>query len=246
MFKISCEPVGPHWIPIGPRVPNRASSRAPAVLDTLQTQRSLGRLRAYYGEKGYFNNTTTFSIDSLKRKQRVGVNYKVTLGDPYMLDSVSHNITSSAIDSIYNLVKKDSYVKADQQFDLQNFTNERKRLTSIFRDRGVWNFQESAIGFDMISDTTRAGNDRKMEVELRIDDLKTRTENSVTTSEYNVFRFDKINIYTDYLFNESDRELQFEDFGDYRVHYRDKLRYKPETLTDAVFFARGNQIAKID
>ena len=92
----------------------------PAVLDTLQTQRSLGRLRSYYGEKGYFNNTTTFSIDSLKRKQRVGVNYKVTLGEPYMLDSVSHNITSSAIDSIYNLVKKDSYVKAGQQFDLQN------------------------------------------------------------------------------------------------------------------------------
>ena len=212
----------------------------PAVLDTLQTQRSLGRLRSYYGEKGYFNNTTTFSIDSLKRKQRVGVNYKVTLGEPYMLDSVSHNITSSAIDSIYNLVKKDSYVKAGQQFDLQNFTNERKRLTSIFRDRGVWNFQESAISYDMISDTTRIGNDRNMDIKLQIEDLKTRTENSITTSEYTVFKFDNINIYTDYNFDESDRELKFERFGNYTVFYRDKLRFKPETLTNAVYFEKDS------
>lgn len=206
----------------------------PALLDTLQTRRTLERLRAYYGTKGYFNTTTTFSIDSLKRKQRVGVNYKIALGDPYMIDSVSHEITSTAIDSIYSLVKKDSYVKAGQQFDLENFTNERERLTAIFRDRGVWNFQESAISYDMISDTTRLGNDRQMDIKLQIEDLKTRTENSITTSEYTVFRFDKINIYTDY---NSDK---FERFGDYTVYYRDKLRFKPETLTNAVFFEKDS------
>lgn len=212
----------------------------PAVLDTLKTQRTLERLRSYYGEKGYFNNTTTFSIDSLKRKKRVGVNYKINLGDPYMLDSVSHNITSTAIDSIYNLVKKDSYVKAGQQFSLQNFTNERERLTAIFRDRGVWNFQESAISYDMISDTTRVGNDRQMDIKLQIEDLKTRTENSITTSEYTIFKFDKINIYTDYNFDNSDRDLKFERFGNYTVFYRDKLRFKPETLTNAVFFKKDS------
>jgi len=212
----------------------------PAILDTLQTQRTLERLRAYYGTKGYFNTTTTFSLDSLKRKQRVGVNYKIVLGDPYMLDSVSHEITSTAIDSIYSLVKKDSYVKAGQQFDLENFTNERQRLTDIFRDRGVWNFQESAISYDMISDTTRLGNDRQMSIKLQIEDLKTRTENSITTSEYTVFKFDKINIYTDYKFDESDRQLKFERFGDYTVFYRDKLRFKPETLTNAVFFKKDS------
>ncbi len=216
------------------------SGEPPAILDTTQTRKTLERLRAYYGTKGYFNNTTSYSIDSLKKKQRVGVNYKIALGDPYMVDSVSHEITSKAIDSIYNLVKKDSHIKAGQRFDYNNFESERERLAAIFRDRGVWNFQESAISFDMPSDTTRAGNDRQMGVELRIEDLKIRTENSITTSEYKVFRFDKINIYTQYLFNESDRELKFERFGDYTVFYRDKLRFKPETLTDAVYFAKDS------
>ena len=214
----------------------------PAVLDTTQTRRTLERLKAYYKTKGYFNNTTTYSIDSLKRKQRIGVKYEVTLGDPYMLDSVSYKISSSAIDSIYNLVKKDSYVNAGQQFDLKNFDNERERLTSIFRNRGVWNFQESAIKYDIIRDTSSLNNDRKMNIELKIDNLKKRTENSVTTSEFKVFRFDKINIYTDY----PDSDMVFERFGDYTVFYRNKLRFKPETLTNTVFFTKDSVYRDID
>ena len=170
---------------------------APAVLDTTQTRRTLERLKAYYSTKGYFNNKTNYDVDFLKRKQRVAVHYNISLGEPYMLDSVSHKVASSAIDSIYNLVKKDSYVKAGQQFDLENFNSERGRLTAIFRNRGVYDFQESSIKYDVISDTTTAGNDRKMEIELHIDNLKKRDENSVTTSEYQVFKFNKINVYTD-------------------------------------------------
>ncbi len=214
----------------------------PAILDTIQTRRTLERLQAYYKTKGYFNNTTTFTIDSLKKKQRAGVNYKIALGDPYMLDSVSHKIASVAIDSIYGLVKNNSFVKAGEQFDLENFDNERERLTAIFRDRGVYNFQESAIKYDIIRDTSRLGGDRRMDIALNIDNLKKRTENSVTTTEYKVFKFDKINIYTDY----PDSDMVFERFGDYTVFYRNKLRFKPETLTDAVFFAKDSIYRDID
>ncbi|MEP3207709.1 MAG: BamA/TamA family outer membrane protein [Maribacter sp.] len=219
---------------------------APAILDTTQTRRTLERLRAYYSTKGYFNNTTNYDIDFLKRKQRVAVHYNIDLGDPYMLDSVSYKIASSAIDSIYNLVKEDSYVKAGQQFDLENFNNERERLTSVFRNNGVWNFQESSIKYDVISDTTKAGDDRLMDIELNIDNLKKRDENSVTTSEYKVFKFNRINVYTDYLSDDGDGNLQFERFGDYTVFYRGKLRFKPKTLTNAIFFEKDSLYRDLD
>lgn len=218
----------------------------PAILDTTQTRRTLERFKAYYSTKGYFNNTTNYHIDFLKRKQRVEVHYNIDLGDPYMLDSVSHKITSNAIDSIYNLVKIDSYVKAGAQFDLDNFNKERGRLTTIFRNNGVWNFQESSIKYDVISDTTKAGDDRKMDIELNIDNLKKRDENSVTSSEYKVFKFDKINVYTDYLSDESDGKLKFERFGDYTIFYRNKLRFKPKTLTNAIFFKKDSVYRDID
>ncbi len=219
---------------------------APAILDTTLTRRSLERLKAYYSERGYFNNTTNYDIEFLKRKQRVAVKYNIELGDPYMLDSVSHKIASRVIDSIYNLEKKNSYVKAGEQFDLENFNNERERLTAVFRDKGVYDFQESSIKYDVISDTTKAGNDRKMDIELFIDNLKKRDENSITTSEYKVFKFDKINIYSDYLSDASDGELKFERFGDYTIFYRGKLRFKPKTLTNAIFFEKDSIYRDLD
>ncbi len=222
------------------------TGEAPAVLDTLQTQKTLKRLGAFYRTKGFFNNTTSYKIDNLDKKQRIAVNYEISLGEPYVLDSIFQDISSKAIDSIYKVVKKESFVKSGQQFDLENFNNERERLSTIFRNNGVWDFQESAISYDIISDTTKLGNDRKMNINLKIDNLKKRNENSITTSEYKVFRFDKINIYTDYFFDKSNRNLQFKRYGDYTIFYRGKLRFKPETLTDAVFFSKDSVYSDLD
>ncbi len=218
----------------------------PSTLDTLLTEKTLERLSAYYRSKGYFNNNTSFKIDSLNKKQRIALDYEIKLGQPFIIDSVFHKIPSKAIDSIYKLVKAKSYVKTGQQFDIENFNKERERLTSIFRNNGVWNFQESAISYNVISDTTKLGDDPMMDIELNIDNLKKRSENSITTSAYKVFKFDRINIYTDYLFDANGGQLKFERFGDYTIFYRDKLRFKPETLTDAVFFSKDSVYRDLD
>ncbi len=212
---------------------------APAILDTTLTQKSLERLSAYYSSKGYFNNSTTYTIDSLKRKQRIAVNYDVDLGKPFMLDTVYHDISSKAIDSLYNLNQSESFVKQGKQFDIDDFNNERERLTGVFRNNGVWNFQESAISYDVVTDTTRLADDQQMNIKLNIDDLKKRDENSVTTQEYKVSSFDKINIYTDFL-SKGDEQMQFERIGDYTIFYKGKLRFKPSTLTDAIFFEKDS------
>ncbi len=217
----------------------------PAVLDTALTRKTLERLNKYYSSKGYFNNTTTFKIDSLKRRQRAAVDYQIELGEPFILDSVYENIASKAIDSLYNLNKGESFVKSGKRFDIDDFEKERGRLTSVFRNHGVWNFQESAIKYDIIADTTRLGDDQKMNIELNIDDLKKRNENSVTTEEYKVFTFDKINIYTDY-FTEDQGNFKFQRFGNYTIYYRDKLRFRPKTLTDAVFFKKDSVYRDLD
>ncbi len=211
----------------------------PALLDTVLTKNSLERLSAYYIGKGYFNNKTSFTIDTLKRKQRATVNYHIELGKPFMLDTVYHEIKSKSIDSLFKIHKKEALVQSGGQFDKDNFLKERERLTAIFRNSGVWNFQESAISFNAIADTTRQGNDQKMDIEMSIDNLKKRDESSITSKEYQVYSFDKINIYTDFIDNNTD-SLQYQDYGDYRILYKNKLRFKPKTLTNAIFFKKDS------
>ena len=85
-----------------------------------------------------------------------------------------------------------------------------------------------------------------MNIELNIDNFKRRGDSAVTTTEYKVYKFDKINIYTDYLYDERDSEQKFIRYGDYTVFYRNKLRFKPKTLANAVFFEKDSIYRDID
>ncbi|WP_289041690.1 BamA/TamA family outer membrane protein [uncultured Zobellia sp.] len=219
---------------------------SPAILDTTKTKRTLERLSAYYGSKGYFNNNTRFEIDSLVEKRRASVSYKIDLGEPFIIDSISRKIESKAIDSIYLLNKDDAFVKDGDQFDLSKFANERERLSTIFRNSGIYNFQESSISYDIATDTTKLANDQKMNIELNIDNFKRRGDSAVTSAEYKVYKFDKINIYTDFLYDERDSEQKFIRYGDYTIFYRNKLRFKPKTLANAVFFEKDSIYKDID
>ncbi|MGS0526687.1 hypothetical protein ACU8V7_17490 [Zobellia nedashkovskayae] len=80
-----------------------------------------------------------------------------------MIDSVSQRIASNAIDSIYTLHKSEAFVQDGEQFDLSKFASERERLSNIFRNSGIYNFQESSISYDIATDTTKLANQSKNE-----------------------------------------------------------------------------------
>ncbi len=219
---------------------------APVVLDTSRTRRSLERLSAYYDSRGYFNNKTSYSIDSTGRKQRAKVDYQIFLNEPFILDSISNQISSKAIDSLYFINANESLIQSGKQFDLDDFNNERERLTEIFRNNGVRNFQESSITFDIVRDTTRLADDQKMNITLNIGDLRKRGENQVTTSEYKVERINTIDVYTDYLSSNATDSIRTVRYGDFNFHYSDKFQIKPKTLANAIFFKKDSIYRDID
>ena len=219
---------------------------APTVLDTTRTRLSLARLSAYYQSKGYFTNNTTYEIDTTKQNKKAKINYHIELGNPYIIDSLGNDILSTAIDSLYFLNSANSIIKEGQQFDLSNFNKERERLTGIFRNNGIRNFQESSITFDILRDTTKTADDQKMNITLNIGDLKTRGENEVTTSAYKVEKINKINIYTDYLSTNTKDSLYTIDYRDYTIHYSKNFDIKPKTLANAIFFKKDSIYRDVD
>ncbi len=219
---------------------------APSIIDTSDTRRTLERLKAYYNSKGYFNNNTSFVIDTLKRAKRAEINYQITLGKPYIIDSIVDKIAAKVIDSIYQLNKEESLVKEGKQFDLVDFDNERKRLTSIFRNSGIRKFQESSINYAVTRDSTKAGDDQEMDIALNIDNLRTRSDNAITTSEYKIEKFKEINIYTDFILSGEEDQHNVVNYKDYNIYYKDKLRFSPKTLTDAIFFEKDSIYRELD
>jgi len=218
---------------------------SPAVVDTAKTAKSLERLEGYYGSKGYFNNTASYTVLPTKRKKRAEIAYKVDLGKPYLLDSISKNIASPSLDSIYNLKQDESFIKSGSQFDLAKFNGERQRLTSLYRNSGVYNFQESSINYVIERDTSEVANDQLMNIQLNI---KNRDDNadSIPAKPYTISRFKKINIFADYQFNSDVDSLNALEYKNYTIYFKDKLKYKPKALTDAIFLEKDSIYRDLD
>jgi len=219
---------------------------APVIIDTAKARRSANRLSAYYDSKGYFNNRAQFEIVPGRKPRRAEINYRIELGKPYIVDSISSSVTSPVIDSIYKKNEAASFISAQRQFDLADFNNERTRLTNLFRNSGVYNFQESSIKYNILRDTTPSNDDQHMQVELNIEDLRRRGDTSITTSPYNIYKFEKINIYPDHTFDQREDSLKVIEYNNYNIYYTGKLRYKPKALADAIFIEKDSTYRELD
>jgi hypothetical protein len=218
----------------------------PVVIDTLKTNKSVSKLESYYNSKGYFNNTGEFEIIEGNKAKKAQIEYRVTLNKPYIVDTIQKNITSPELDSIYNQSVKGSFVKQGQQFDLANFTLERERLTSLFRNSGVYNFQESSINYNIFRDTTQASDNQLMDVELNIRKFRSTNDSTDTNMPYKVARHRKINIYADYDLNGNTDSLKTLDYDNHNIIYSGKLRYRPKALTNAIFFEKDSIYRDLD
>jgi len=218
----------------------------PVIIDTAETNKSVKKLKAYYNSKGYFNNTGEYQIVDGKKERKASIEYSITLKEPYIVDTIQKNITSPELDSIYAISASKSFVKEGDQFDLNMFTLERERLTNLFRNSGVYNFQESSINYNILRDTTLSSDDKLMDVQLNINKFRSTNNSSDSINPYKVARHKEINIYADYDINGGADTLQLETYENYNIYYSGKLRYRPKALADAIFFEKDSIYRDLD
>ncbi len=215
---------------------------APAILDTAKVHRSTKQLNAYFKSIGYFNAQVSDSILTLPKqeKQRAKVNYYISTGNRYFIDSLKTKITSPEIDSVYQLYKSKTFLKSGAPYQLTDFSNERSRLYELFRNKGFYTFQQSSINFEIVRDTVASQKDQKLQVTTNIGDLIERDGDIVTTKKYQVHHFNKIRLYTDYDAQTDKKTLDSLEYRGMTLYYKGKLRVRPRVLARASAFRSGD------
>ena len=219
----------------------KETGEAPVIIDPKRAKKSAQRLHLYYESRGYLQNETSFKIDSSNTKaNRAALQFNVQTGEPYFLDSISHNIASKDLDSLYAIHKNNSLIKKGDQFNVLRFEAERNRLANIFSNNGIYRFQPTSINFDVKIDSTPGSKDHKLPITLQISNYFDRVDGQLIENDYKVHTIKQVNIYADYNFNENKDSLKYTDFDNYRIFYKDKLRYRPEALTNAMAIFAGD------
>jgi outer membrane protein assembly factor BamA len=214
----------------------KRTGEAPTILNEEKTLKTANNLKKYYYSKGWFNNEVTYEIekDSNKRAQ---VTYKVIKKKPYTLDSITPIISSPAIDSLYETFNKASLLKKGDQYDEQNYENERERINTYLRNAGFYYFGQDYIRF--VTDTIDTGH--KINTELIISDRSIRGEDSIRTEPFKIYKIKEVNIFTDDNFENRFKAISdTTTYNNFNLYSKDKLRFRPKALTDAVFINKGD------
>ncbi len=217
----------------------KQTGEAPVIIKNDRIEKSKQRMLVYLGNKGYFRAKIAAKVDTVGRKKGKVV-YTIERGKRSVIDSFSHRISTPALDSLYQQIKKQSLVKVGQPFDAESFDAERTRITTYFRNHGALEFQQSNIVYDI--DTVKTGG--KTFVKLIINDQSVRRGDSTATKPFKLYEISSVNIYTDQPADKSVKKpTDSVVFNGFKLYSFSKLKYRPKAITDAVFIYPGTEYA---
>jgi hypothetical protein len=209
----------------------KKSGEPPALIDSLEITSGIENIARYYQQNGWRDVNTEHKI-AYNKNQKAQVNYAVETGDPYIIDSISTQIDSKSVDSIYDIHKKNSFIKLNSQYRDKHLINERERITAIMRNSGLYTFEKESIYFENAYDSIK----KTDWVELFIEDKKTKDHDSTYNEPYKVFKISEVNLFTDYKYKNINKPItDTTTYNNHRFYSFDKLRYKPKALSDVIF-----------
>jgi outer membrane protein assembly factor BamA len=214
----------------------KKTGEAPVIVDTARTNKSISRLKYYYFNNGFFNVKANYKLDTLSIK-KAKIKYTIKTGSPHFLDSLKTSIKTPALDSIYQEIKANAFLKSGKQYKTDDFDNEKNRITTHFRNNGVYHFQPNYVTFDI--DTLNTEN--KVNVNLNISDYSFQENDTARTEHFKIYKISDVNIYTDYSPTTINEKITDSTaFNNFHLYSHSKLKYKPRAITDAVFITKGS------
>ncbi len=213
------------------------NSEKPILIEKNEINETANRINQYFKNIGYFENIVEVSIDPFDEKKS-NVSYKITTGKQFILDSISFKTESSDIQKIYKKNLSKSLLDNKSPFKVENFNLERERLVNLFRNNGIFNFQQSSIRFKVFIDSI--GIDTRIPVIIEVSNLNKRINDSLFSQPYSINKIGNVNIYVD------DPNFSLTKFTDsislnnVNIFSKGNLNYKPESLVNALSLSTGD------
>lgn len=212
------------------------TGEAPVIYDPKRTDRSTLRLKNYFFNQGYFDTKITTDLDTTYRK-KIQATYYIETGEAYKIDSLKTTILTAELDSIYQKNIDKTLLKKGDVFKVNNFSDERKRITADFRNNGAYYFQESNIRYevDTLVPTPNIAN-----IDIIIENRTVKSGDTLVQSPFKIYKISEVNIFT----NNSARNLQNVhdsiQYNNFNILSANKLDYRPKAITDAIFITKGS------
>jgi len=213
----------------------KRSGEPPSIVELNKIEKSKENLKAWYSNHGWFDARIDYSIekDTLKRKAKVF--YNIQPEKPYNIDSISHNIASPDVDSLYQTMKAMSILKVGQQYDTDKFNLERNRIEKYMKNHGIYQFDREYISFiaDSLND-----NSYNIDIELNIKNREIKFLDTVIQVPFEIHKVTQVNVFTDYTTDEVYVARDSVSYKNITFFAKEKIKVSPKILANAIFIEK--------
>ncbi|MFK8059351.1 MAG: BamA/TamA family outer membrane protein [Polaribacter sp.] len=209
--------------------------QGPVIMNKRKVKRTADNLSAYYKNRGYFNSKVDTIVNEYNDKKAT-VEYYITKGKPTLLDTIKLKIESPVLDTIYKNSYTKSLLQSGNQYNDKTFRNEASRVLKLYRNNGIYHFNESALGFYV--DSLRADNKTNVDFIVSSDRLQ-EISGRYVSKPYKVHRIKEINVYTDYSFSKSGDKIKDSiKYNGINFLAYGKNKYNPKYLEQSIFIKK--------
>jgi outer membrane protein assembly factor BamA len=166
----------------------------PSYFAESDAKTNAAKMQRYLVDKGFFNAQTSYSLDTLGRRQ-IRANYRIDEKAGFHLRTVLYAIADPRIDSLVRASLNATQLRSGDRFDVDNLAAERVRIESLLRDQGYYLFSRQYIRATDV-DTNRNSLDRlaansavRRPVSIRVDIL-----NPPNLSAHPIFHFGEVDV----------------------------------------------------
>jgi outer membrane protein assembly factor BamA len=202
----------------------------PIMLRDLNVNQNILRLKQYYKNEGYFDSNVY--VDTIINENQAKIKYNVSTNTRYLIDSISIDVKSRDIDSLINSSQKLSLLKENEYFSITKLILERDRLENLFKNKGIYDFQQRSINYNVLIDSS--GVSKKIPIIISI-------KNPKEESLYQIKKINDINIYVETL-DELSNISSYTDsiiYNGIKIFSKGTLNYSPKSLTEPIFYKKG-------
>lgn len=207
----------------------------PVKLSDINFSDNIRRLKQFYNNQGYFDSEINYN--TAINNNQAQVKYRVKTNDRYLLDSIIVNVQSKDLDSLYKANIGNSILKEGEYFSINKLLLERERIFSLFKNNGVYNFQQRSISYNVLIDST--GIIKNIPIILKI-------SNPNLNDSYKIKRINKINLYVESLDELSNIESYTDsiNYNGINIFSKGSLNYSPRSITEPIFFKKGQHYSE--
>lgn len=209
----------------------------PVIYNNDATEASCQQLTKALANMGYMH--ATVSADTIIKKHRIQVTYKVQAKDPFFIDTLTYFIPHAKIDSIIH--SQLSLLKKGMPLDRSLLDKERERITTRLRQYGYYAFGKDLITFN--ADTTE--NSQAVNLTLQLRPMPSYDpEDPPSYDNHRTYRIRNVYVVTDHTLTNIDLAQvdcsTAEKYKDIHIIYGDNRYLSKSAIADNCHIRPGN------